>query len=142
MTTTMMIFSMMSKMIRLSTRIAVWTQHHEQYHRQQAQLRTRPTKASAGWGCTAHHNNETTGGRGRAPPQAPPHRGAGGDTMGWGGRGGVAALHHIWSGAPRVPPLPPPWSMVQDATPAPLLPPVGGVWGPSSPCGVVVGFWA
>ena len=90
MTTTMMMFSMMSKMIRLSTRIAVWTQHHEQYQRQQAQLRTRPTKASAEWGCTAHHNNETTGrGRGRAPPQAPPHRGGGGDTMGWGGGGGA-----------------------------------------------------
>ena len=29
--------------------------------------------------------------------------------------------------------------MVQDATP--LLSPVGGVWGPSSLCGVVVGFW-
>ena len=34
------------------------------------------------------------------------------------------------------PPPPPPWSMVQDATP--LLPPVGGVWGPSSP---VVWLW-
>ena len=50
-------------------------------------------------GCTAYqayHNNETTGaGRGRAPPQAPPHRGAGGIPWGGGGRGGVAALHHI-----------------------------------------------
>ena len=40
----------------------------------------------------------------------------------------------------RSAPPPPPWSMVRDATP--LLPPVGGVWGPSSPCGVVVGFWS
>ena len=42
---------------------------------------------------------------------------------------------YVWS-ARRVapPPLPPQWSMVQDA-------PVGGVWDPSSPCGVVVGFW-
>ena len=51
-------------------------------------------------GCTAYqayHNNETTGaGRGRAPPQAPPHRGAGGIPWGGGGRGGVAALHHIY----------------------------------------------
>ena len=72
MTTPMMMFSMMSKMIRLSTRIAVWTQHHEQYHRQQAQLRTRPTKASAEWGCTAT-----------------PTGGAGGGYHGVGGGGGV-----------------------------------------------------
>ena len=36
------------------------------------------------------------------------------------------------------PPLPPhcPWSRMP-----PPPPRVGGVWGPSSPCGVVVGFW-
>ena len=99
MTTTMMMFSMMSKMIRLSTRIAVWTQHHEQYHRQQAQLRTRPTKASAGWGCTAHHNNETTGGggAGKGTTTGPIPQGGGGGYHGvGGGRGGVAALHHIY----------------------------------------------
>ena len=35
-------------------------------------------------GCTAHHNNETTGaGRGRAPPHTPPQAGG----IPWGGRG-------------------------------------------------------
>ena len=32
------------------------------------------------------------GGLGKAPPQAPPHRGGGGgDTMGWGGEGGCGS---------------------------------------------------
>ena len=47
-------------------------------------------------------------------------------------------LYMVRRSAGPPPPPPPPWSMVQDATR--LLPPVGGVLGPSSPCGVVVGF--
>ena len=94
MTTTIMMFSMMSKMIRLSTRVPSGAQHHEQYHRQQAQLRTRPTKASAGWGCTAHHNNETTEGAGKGTTTGP-HPTGGRGWIPWGGGGDVAALHYI-----------------------------------------------
>ena len=47
-------------------------------------------------GGTAHHNKETTGGAGKGTTTGPTPQGGRGDTMGRGGRGGVAALHHIY----------------------------------------------
>ena len=58
--------------------------------RQQAQLRTRPTKASAGWGYSPPQQRNHRGG-GEGHHHRPHPTGGRGDTMGRGGEGGCGS---------------------------------------------------
>ena len=87
MTTTIMMFSMMSKMIRLSTRVRLEHNIMSSITGSRHNCEQGQPKPQLGGGAQPTTTTKPQGGRGRAPPQAPPHRGAGGDTMGWGGGG-------------------------------------------------------
>ena len=91
-------------------------------------LRTRPTKASAGWGCTAHHNNETKGGGGGG--EGHHHR----PHPTWGGGG-------VWQPCIALPSRattpPPPMVSPPPHPPWPPPPPLPGL-GQSGICAAVV----
>ena len=92
MTTTMMIFQHDVKDDPIVDSHRRLEHNHEQYHPQQAQLRTRPTKASAGGGVHSPPlQRNHRGGAGKGTTTGPTPQGGGGDTMGWGGEGGCGS---------------------------------------------------